>query len=126
MARTKCIARKSVKPVIHKALLPSLLKKYKHRFRPGTVALREIRRYQKSTALIIKRHAFQKAVKDIMAEVCPGYRIQTNAVMALQEAAETYLVTLFDDTNLCAIHAKRVTIQPKDLMLARRLRGERF
>ena len=126
MARTKCIARKSMRPVIHKALLPSLVKKRRHRFRPGTVALREIRRYQRSTALIIKKHAFQKVVKEIMAEICPQYRIQTNAVLALQEAAEAYLVALFDDTNLCAIHAKRVTIQPKDLMLARRLRGERF
>ena len=76
--------------------------------------------------MIIKKHAFQKVVKEIMAEICPQYRIQTNAVLALQEAAEAYLVALFDDTNLCAIHAKRVTIQPKDLMLARRLRGERF
>jgi histone H3/H4 len=52
-------------------------------------------------------------------------RFQSSAVMALQEAAEAYLVSLFEDTNLAAIHAKRVTIQPKDLALARRLRGER-
>ncbi|KAJ7894541.1 hypothetical protein B0H13DRAFT_2665261 [Mycena leptocephala] len=87
-----------------------------HRFRPGTVALREIRRYQKSTELLIRKLPFQRLT---------DLRFQSSAVMALQEAAEAYLVSLFEDTNLAAIHAKRVTIQPKDLALARRLRGER-
>ncbi|KAI0294338.1 histone-fold-containing protein [Multifurca ochricompacta] len=88
-----------------------------HRFRPGTVALREIRRYQKSTELLIRNSPFNVSFTDL--------RFQSSAVMALQEAAEAYLVSLFEDTNLAAIHAKRVTIQPKDLALARRLRGER-
>ena len=114
-----------------------------HRFRPGTVALREIRRYQKSTELLIRKLPFQRLVREIAQDFKVGrffallpllanwpvtqtdLRFQSSAVMALQEAAEAYLVSLFEDTNLAAIHAKRVTIQPKDLALARRLRGER-
>ena len=114
-----------------------------HRFRPGTVALREIRRYQKSTELLIRKLPFQRLVREIAQDFKVRFfsiftqlkhayhssqtdlRFQSSAVMALQEAAEAYLVSLFEDTNLAAIHAKRVTIQPKDLALARRLRGER-
>ena len=115
-----------------------------HRFRPGTVALREIRRYQKSTELLIRKLPFQRLVREIAQDfkvkqrllllkgdqtltlsTQTDLRFQSSAVMALQEAAEAYLVSLFEDTNLAAIHAKRVTIQPKDLALARRLRGER-
>ena len=95
-----------------------------HRFRPGTVALREIRRYQKSTELICKL-PFQRLVREIAQDFKTDLGFQSSAVMALQEAAEAYLVSLFEDTNLAAIHAKRVTIQPKDLALAGRLRGER-
>ncbi|KAG8928103.1 histone H3.1 [Tulasnella sp. 418] len=96
-----------------------------HRFRPGTVALREIRKYQKSTELLIRKLPFQRLVREIAQDFKTDLRFQSSAVMALQEAAEAYLVSLFEDTNLAAIHAKRVTIQPKDLALARRLRGER-
>ena len=98
-----------------------------HRFRPGTVALREIRRYQKSTELLIRKLPFQRLVREIMAEfsIRENMRIQASAVAALQEAAEMYLTGLFDDTNLIAIHAKRVTIMPRDMKLALRLRGER-
>ena len=96
-----------------------------HRFRPGTVALREIRKYQKSTELLIRKLPFQRLVREIAQEYKDDTRFQASAVAALQEAAEAYLVGLFEDTNLCAIHAKRVTIMPKDLQLARRLRGER-
>ncbi|KAF8958277.1 histone-fold-containing protein [Flammula alnicola] len=92
---------------------------------PGTVALREIRRYQKSTELLIRKLPFQRLVREIAQDFKTDLRFQSSAVMALQEAAEAYLVSLFEDTNLAAIHAKRVTIQPKDLALARRLRGER-
>ncbi|KAB1261824.1 histone H3.1 [Camelus dromedarius] len=115
MARTKQTARKSTggkaprKQLATKAARKSAPAtggvKKPHRYRPGTVALREIRRYQKSTELLI--------------------RSGCSAVMALQEACEAYLVGLFEDTNLCAIHAKRVTIMPKDIQLARRIRGER-
>uniref|UniRef100_A0A251VHM5 Putative histone H3/CENP-A n=1 Tax=Helianthus annuus TaxID=4232 RepID=A0A251VHM5_HELAN len=96
-----------------------------HRFRPGTVALREIRKYQKSTELLIRKLPFQRLVREIAQDFKTDLRFQSSAVAALQEAAEAYLVGLFEDTNLCAIHAKRVTIMPKDMQLARRIRGER-
>ena len=94
------------------------------RFRPGTVALREIRKFQKSTDLLIRKLPFQKVVREIAGDFKSDLRFQSQAVLALQEATEAYLVGLFEDTNLCAIHAKRVTIMPKDMQLARRIRGE--
>nr|XP_021150035.1 histone H3.3 [Columba livia] len=93
--------------------------------RPGTVALREIRRYQKSTELLIRKLPFQRLVREIAQDFKTDLRFQSAAIGALQEASEAYLVGLFEDTNLCAIHAKRVTIMPKDIQLARRIRGER-
>ena len=95
-----------------------------YRYRPGVKALREIRQYQKSTFLLIRRLPFQRLVREIGAMWMLNVRFQSTAMHALQEAAEAYLVSLFEDTNLCAIHAKRVTIVPKDMRLARRLRGE--
>ena len=105
------------------------VKKPRHRYRPGTVALREIRRYQKSTELLIRKLPFQRLVREIVLDVTPKggrgeVRFQGQAIMALQEASEAYLVGLFEDSNLCAIHTKRVTIMPKDIQLARRIRGE--
>mmetsp|Transcript_7544 Transcript_7544/g.11287 ORF Transcript_7544/g.11287 Transcript_7544/m.11287 type:complete len:137 (+) Transcript_7544:180-590(+) len=97
-----------------------------YRHRPGTVALREIRRYQKSTELLIRKLPFQRLVKEIAQDMKSGFRFQSTAILALQEASEAYLVGLFEDVNLCAIHAKRVTIMPKDIHLARRIRGERL
>ena len=96
-----------------------------HRYRPGTVALREIRRYQHSTELLIRKLPFQRLVREIAQDFKTDLRFQGSAVLALQEASEAYLVGLFEDTNLCAIHAKRVTIMPKDIQLSRRIRGER-
>ena len=96
-----------------------------HRFRPGTVALREIRKFQKSTELLIRKLPFQRLVREIATEYKSDLRWQSQAVFAIQEACEAYMVGLFEDTNLCAIHAKRVTIMPKDIQLARRIRGER-
>ena len=96
-----------------------------HRYRPGTVALREIRKYQKSTELLLRKLPFQRLVREIALEYKTDLRFQASAVLALQEASEAYLVSLFEDTNLCAIHAKRVTIMPKDMQLARRIRGEK-
>jgi len=96
-----------------------------HRYRPGTVALREIRKYQKSTELLIRKLPFQRLVHEIAQDFKTDLRFQSHAVLALQEAAETYLVGFVEDTNLCAIHAKRVTIMPKDIQLAHRIRGER-
>ncbi|EAR88155.1 histone H3.4 (macronuclear) [Tetrahymena thermophila SB210] len=136
MARTKQTARKSTsikaprKQLAAKAARKSApisggIKK-PHKFRPGTVALREIRKYQKTTDLLIRKLPFQRLVRDIAMEMKSDIRFQSQAILALQEAAEAYLVGLFEDTNLCAIHARRVTIMTKDLHLARRIRGERF
>ena len=99
--------------------------KKKRRFRPGTQALRSIRRYQRSTELLIRKLPFQRLVKEIAQNYIVDLRFQATAVLALQESSEAYLVSLFEDTNLCAIHAKRVTIFPKDMQLARRIRGDR-
>ncbi|KRZ11234.1 Histone H2B 3 [Trichinella zimbabwensis] len=74
-----------------------------HRYRPGTVALREIRRYQKSTELLIRKLPFQRLVREVAQDYKTDLRFQSSAVLALQEAAEAYLVGLFEDTNLCAI-----------------------
>lgn len=135
MARTKQTARKSTggkqprKQLANKAARKSAPtiggQKRRHRYRPGTRALMEIRRYQKSVDLLIRRLPFQRLVREITLEFKNDLRIQSTAIMALQEAAEAYLVGLFEDTNLCAIHANRVTIMPKDIQLARRIRGER-
>ena len=135
MARTKQTARKSTggkaprKQLATKAARKAAPAtggvKKPHRYRPGTVALREIRRYQKSTELLIRKLPFQRLVREIAQDYKTDLRFQSSAIGALQEAAEAYLVGLFEDTNLAAIHAKRVTIQPKDIQLARRLRGER-
>ena len=135
MARTKQTARKSTggkaprKQLATKAARKSAPAtggvKKPHRYRPGTVALREIRRYQKSTELLVRKLPFQRLVREIAQDFKSDLRFQGAAVLALQEAAEAYLVGLFEDTNLCAIHARRVTIMPKDIQLARRIRGER-
>ena len=135
MARTKQTARKHTggkaprKHLGQKTARKTATKhggmKKPHRYRPGTVALREIRRYQKSTELLIRKLPFQRLVREIAQDFKSDLRFQSSAVLALQEAAEAYLVSLFEDTNLCAIHAKRVTIMPKDMQLARRIRGER-
>lgn len=99
--------------------------KVQYRHRPGTLALKEIRRYQKGTELLIRRLPFQRLVREIAQDYKTDLRFQVMAIEALQEAAESYLVGLFEDTNLCTIHAKRVTIMPKDIQLARRIRGEK-
>uniref|UniRef100_A0A803L2R8 Core Histone H2A/H2B/H3 domain-containing protein n=1 Tax=Chenopodium quinoa TaxID=63459 RepID=A0A803L2R8_CHEQI len=95
----------------------------KHRYRPGTVALREVRKYQKTSELLIKKLPFQRLVREIAQSFKTDLRFQSHAVFALQEASEAYLVGLFEDTNLCAIHAKRVTIMMKDIQLALRIRS---
>jgi len=87
--------------------------------------VRERSKYQKSTELLIRKLPFQRLVREIAQDFKTDLRFQSTAVLALQEASEAYLVGLFEDTNLCAIHAKRVTIMPKDIQLARRIRGER-
>ncbi|KAE8222620.1 hypothetical protein CF319_g4215 [Tilletia indica] len=138
MARTKQTARHSTGGKAPRAQLATKAArkhvaggvKKPHRYKPGTVALREIRRYQMSTELLIRKLPFQRLVQQCIAEHCSRHgidrmRIQSSAIQALQEASEAYLVSIFEDTNLAAIHAGRVTIQHKDMVLARRLRGER-
>ena len=146
MARTKQTARKSTggkaprkqlatkaarqstggkvprKQLVEKAARKQDVKK-QHRFRAGTVALREIRRYQKSTELLMRKLPFQRLVRELAVDFKSDLRFQASAVAALQSLTEEHIITLFEDTNLCAIHAKRVTIMPKDMQLARRLRG---
>ena len=94
-----------------------------HRYRAGTVAVQDIRHFQKTSALLIRKLPFQRLVREITQDFKTDLRFQSAAILCLQEAAEAYLVSLFDDANLCAIHARRVTIMPKDILLARRIRG---
>jgi histone H3 len=103
---------------------PGLSQTQKRRFRPGTKAIMEIKKYQKGTDLLMRKGPFQRLVREITDEMHQGLRFQSNALLALQEASEAYMITLFEDCNLCALHAKRVTIMPKDMALARRIRGE--
>lgn len=103
---------------------PSTLGIKRTRARPGANALKEIRKYQKSTELLIRRAPFQRLVREITRDFQADFRWQVQAVEALQEAAEAYLVGMLEDSNLCAIHAKRVTIMPKDMQLATRIRGD--
>jgi histone H3 len=135
MARTKQTARKSTggkaprkmlatKAARKSAPAPGGIKK-PHRYRPGTVALRKIRKYQKSTEFLIRKAPFQRLVREITQGHKGDLRFQSSALGASQEASEAYLVGLFEDTNLCAIHAKRVTIMLKDIQLTRRIRRER-
>ncbi|CAK6980864.1 histone H3-like centromeric protein A [Scomber scombrus] len=96
----------------------------KRRFRPGTRALMEIRKYQKGTDLLLRKGPFSRLVREVCQSIShEDLRWQVYALMALQEAAEAFLVRLFADANLCAIHAKRVTLFPRDVQLARRIRG---
>ena len=97
----------------------------RRRFAPGTVALREIRQLQRSVECLMPRAPFQRLVKEIVNKIDPELRVSLQGLAAIQESAEAYIVGLFEDTQLCAVHAKRVTIMPKDMQLARRIRGER-
>ena len=134
MARTKQTARKSTggkapkKPLNVKSARKSAPAtgnaKKAHKFRPGTVALREIRKYQKSNELLLRKLPFARLVREIAQDFRSELRFQSEAISALQEASEAHLVGLFEDVNLLAIHARRVTILPKDIQLARRLRGD--
>ena len=105
-----------------------------HRYQPGMVALREIRCYQRSTEKLSKKTPFQKLIREISQEyqICPDgpgtpsvqVRFQSTAIAALQEAAENFIVGLFEDVNLLAVHARRVTVIPQDIRLALRIRGD--
>ena len=134
MARTKQTARKSTGGKAPRKLLATKAArkvisehggvKRAHRYRPGTVALREIRRYQKSTDHLIRKLPFQRLVREVALDYKSNVRFQAAAIEALQTASEAYLVGLFEDTNLACLHARRSTIMIKDMLLARRIRGE--
>ena len=98
--------------------------KRRHRFQLGTVALHQIRQFQMSTELLIRKLPFLWLIREILQDMRRDMCLTPATVLALQEAAEAYLVRLFEDTNLCAIHAKRVTIMPKDMRLALRIQGD--
>ena len=97
----------------------------KFRWRPGTVALREIRKYQSSTDVLIRKAPFRRVVRESVTHIKESFRMQPSALQAIQEATEAYIVEMLKDANLCCIHGRRVTLMPKDLKLARMLRGER-
>jgi histone H3 len=134
MARVKQTARKSTggkaprkqlaTMAARKAAPPVGGCKKPHRYRPGTVALREIRRYQKSTDLLLRKLPFQRLAREIAQSISGDLRFQAAALAASQEASEAFLVGLMEDSNLCAIHARRVTIMPKDLQLSQRIRRD--
>lgn len=136
MARTKQIARKNTGGAYPLEALktkaaqraeeqqPRTSKPY--RYRPGTKALMEIRRYQKSTDLLFRKLPFQRLVREIAQAIKPDLMFQSHALLALQEASEAYITGMFEDANLVTLHAKRVTMMPKDIQLARRIKGERF
>lgn len=131
MARTKQTARKSTGGKVPRKAPPSAVimhgklarppfaggVKKPHRFRPGTVALREIRRFQKSTDLLIRTAPFQRVVKEVAQTFKTDLRFQREALIALQEASEAYLVGLLSDSQLCAIHSKRITLYQKGTKL---------
>jgi len=140
MARTKQTAHKSTGgKAPRKQLAMKAARKHHaiggvkkpHRYRPGTVALREIRKYQKTTNLLIRKLPFQRLVREIVRDLVDDinsptqnqyYRFQSTAILAIQEATEAYSVSIFEDSNRCAIHAKRVTVMPKDTDLAVQIR----
>ena len=134
MARVKQTARKSTggkaprKQLATKAACKAALAtggwKNPHRYRPGTVALREIRKYQKSTDSLIRKLPFQRLARELAQSISGDLRFQATALAASQEASEAFLVGLMEDANLCAIHARRVTIMPKDLQLSQRIRRD--
>lgn len=104
----------------------------KRKSKSGTVSLRDIRKYQRTTELLIKKAPFKRCVVHSANQAASGssfptgVRFQKDAIIALQEATEAYVVGLFEDSNLECIHGKRVTVSPKDVQLARRIRGERM
>jgi len=136
MARTKQTARRSTGGKAPASLARAAARRateskaggkaaVKRLYRPGTVALRDILKFQRSGELLISKLPFQRLAREIAQEYTNSPRFSASAVLALQEASEAYLVGLFQDAQLCAIHGKRVTVMTKDIQLARRIRGER-
>ena len=130
MSKTKTTAvakaaKKEKKGGKRKKAAKKQAKKKSFRWRPGTVALRQIKKFQKTTDLLCRKAPFQRMVRELATAHKEGLRWQASAVLALQEATESYATGLLSDSNLCALHGKRVTLMARDLALARRLRGER-
>ena len=133
MARTKQTARKSTGGKAPRCQLATkAARRYRHpiggvkrpmRYRPGTVALRQIRRYQKSTEMLIPKLAFQRLVKEVMQQINEELRIQSTALAAMQEAAEAYLVEYFEDAQHSSIFAGRTTVMQRDFLHVMRMRG---
>jgi len=98
----------------------------KRRNRPGALALREIRRYQKNTNLVVRKLPFQRLVRELVKGNEPDFRISTSALAAFQETTEMFIGSVFEDSQLCTLHAKRQTLMAKDMMLAKRIRGDRY
>ena len=116
----KMLARKEPKRVVAK---PE--SKNRRKMKPGVRAILQIRHYQKTTETLIPKKSFQRVVREIAQEMDPSLRFQSAAIAAIQEAAESYLTGLYEDANICAIHGGRQTIKPIDIVLARRIRGEK-
>jgi histone H3 len=135
MARTKAMAKKTTKnaksvskekPVKKHAPKEEDVPRKPRRNRPGTVALREIKKYQKKTDLVIRKLPFQRLVRDFAVDFMPESRFQPSALSALQECTEAFLVGLMEDTQLCTLHAKRITCMKRDMQLAKRIRGDKY
>lgn len=124
---TKETKLRASRPIPPRDRGPAAMEKFRNRYRPGSVALREIRHFQKAGNTLLPKAVFERLVRETVQsyDTRNELRIQPAAISALQEAAESYLTGLFEDANMCAIHAKRVTLLPKDLHLARAIRGER-
>ncbi|KAG8347486.1 histone H3 variant [Trypanosoma vivax] len=99
--------------------------KRRHRWRPGTVVLREVRRYQGSTDFLIQRAPFRRFLREVVSNLKDSYRMSASCLEALQESTELYVTSVLADANLCTLHANRVTLFPKDIHLALKLRGDR-
>ncbi|CAD8057093.1 unnamed protein product [Paramecium primaurelia] len=129
MARTKEgkeMSKKSIAKTSGKKMKSKRKERKPHRFRPGTVALKEIRKFQESSRLLIRKIPFQRLIREIAGVNEKEMRFQSSAIFALQEATEAFIVNLLEDSVLCAHHAKRMTVMQRDINLARRIRGDEF
>ena len=120
MTRTK--SKLTTEPVKEPRKTPKGRVSKPRRFRPGTVALRQIRKYQRSTELLIRKLPFQRLVREIVFDLKKeDYRFQSTTILAMQETSEAFLVRMFEQCNHICIHGKRVTVQEKDIQLWKRL-----
>ena len=130
MTRTKVTSKKLLtggKMTSKKWTMGGIKKPF--RYRPGTVALRQIRKYQTGTELLIPKLSFQRLVKEVMMNECvvrgvECLRIQSQALLALQTAAEYYLTEMFSKSQIATIHGKRITVRPSDVQIVRSFSGE--